>query len=457
MRFRRFFSAFFCAVLLLSLCPSAMAAEDKELPSIDIQAKAALLLDQNTGKIVYAKNEHEELYPASLTKIMTALLVLRAVDEGKLTMDQSITASESAFETLHDDGSSAGIKAGEILTVRQLLQCLLIVSANEAGTILAEAVSGSVSAFVEEMNAEAQALGCENTHFVNPTGLHDPQHYTSAWDLSLIATEALKYPDFLTICDSIKEIIPATNLSPERVLRTTNYLLDTWRALGYRYRNAHGIKTGSTSDAGYCLVSSAEKGELRFLSVVMGCERVVDASGKADVKSFSETKRLFEWGFENFSYKTVQSVNDMLASIPVALSQETNSVVLHPAEDVVVLLPNALSADDLKRVIRFERQSVEAPVQAGEVLAEAVLSYGDTEYAAIPLVALNDIDASRSLVLLAQAKAVLAKPIVKIAVILVVGLLLALLIWKLTIGRRRYRYGKNVRPSRNYKGRKRGF
>lgn len=457
MRFRRFFSAFFCAVLLLSLCPSAMAAEDKELPSIDIQAKAALLLDQNTGKIVYAKNEHEELYPASLTKIMTALLVLRAVDEGKLTMDQSITASESAFETLHDDGSSAGIKAGEILTVRQLLQCLLIVSANEAGTILAEAVSGSVSAFVEEMNTEAQALGCENTHFVNPTGLHDPQHYTSAWDLSLIATEALKYPDFLTICDSIKEIIPATNLSSERVLRTTNYLLDTWRALGYRYRNAHGIKTGSTSDAGYCLVSSAEKGELRFLSVVMGCERVVDASGKADVKSFSETKRLFEWGFENFSYKTVQSVNDMLASIPVTLSQETNSVVLHPAEDVVVLLPNALSADDLKRVIRFERQSVEAPVQAGEVLAEAVLSYGDTEYAAIPLVALNDIDASRSLVLLAQAKAVLAKPIVKIAVILVVGMLLALLIWKLTIGRRRYRYGKNVRPSRNYKGRKRGF
>ena len=457
MRFRRFFSAFFCAVLLLSLCPSAMAAEDKELPSIDIQAKAALLLDQNTGKIVYAKNEHEELYPASLTKIMTALLVLRAVDEGKLTMDQSITASESAFETLHDDGSSAGIKAGEILTVRQLLQCLLIVSANEAGTILAEAVSGSVSAFVEEMNTEAQALGCENTHFVNPTGLHDPQHYTSAWDLSLIATEALKYPDFLTICDSIKAIIPATNLSSERVLRTTNYLLDTWRALGYRYRNAHGIKTGSTSDAGYCLVSSAEKGELRFLSVVMGCERVVDASGKADVKSFSETKRLFEWGFENFSYKTVQSVNDMLASIPVTLSQETNSVVLHPAEDVVVLLPNALSADDLKRVIRFERQSVEAPVQAGEVLAEAVLSYGDTEYAAIPLVALNDIDASRSLVLLAQAKAVLAKPIVKIAVILVVGLLLALLIWKLTIGRRRYRYGKNVRPSRNYKGRKRGF
>ena len=388
---------------------------------------------------------------------MTALLVLRAVDEGKLSMDQSISASESAFETLPDDSSSANIKAGEVLTVRQLLECLLIVSANEAGTILAEAVSGSVSAFVEEMNAEAAVLGCENTHFVNPTGLHDPQHYTSAWDLWLITQEALKHEDFLAICDTIKSIIPATNLSPERTLRTTNYLLDTWRALGYRYRNAHGIKTGSTSDAGYCLVSSAEKGELHLLSVVLGCERVVDDSGKADVQSFSETKRMFEWGFENFSYKTVQSVNDMLASIPVTLSQETNSVVLHPAEDVVVLLPNVLSSDDLKRVIRFAKESVEAPVQAGEPLAEAVLSYGDTVYATIPLVALSDIEASRSLVLLARVKAVLAKPIVKIAVILVVGLLLALLLWKLTIGRRRYRYGRNVRRSRNYKGRKRGF
>lgn len=457
MRFRRFFSAFFCAVLLLALCPLAGAAEEKALPTLDIKAKAALLVDQNTGKIVYGKNEHEELYPASLTKIMTALLVLRAVDEGKLSMDQSISASESAFETLPDDSSSANIKAGEVLTVRQLLECLLIVSANEAGTILAEAVSGSVSAFVEEMNAEAAVLGCENTHFVNPTGLHDPQHYTSAWDLWLITQEALKHEDFLAICDTIKSIIPATNLSPERTLRTTNYLLDTWRALGYRYRNAHGIKTGSTSDAGYCLVSSAEKGELHLLSVVLGCERVVDDSGKADVQSFSETKRMFEWGFENFSYKTVQSVNDMLASIPVTLSQETNSVVLHPAEDVVVLLPNVLSSDDLKRVIRFAKESVEAPVQAGEPLAEAVLSYGDTVYATIPLVALSDIEASRSLVLLARVKAVLAKPIVKIAVILVVGLLLALLLWKLTIGRRRYRYGRNVRRSRNYKGRKRGF
>lgn len=459
MKSKRFFAVFLLLALLCSLLavPCAAAEDEDSIPTMEVDAKAALLVDGDTGEVLYAKNEDEELYPASLTKIMTALLVLEAVDEGKLSLDQEVTATATAFSGLSDDGSSAGIEQGETMTVEEMLYCMLVVSANETCNILGEKVAGTVSAFVDMMNAKAKALGCTHTHFANATGLQDTQHYTSAWDMYLITKEAMSYPTFMTICDTAEHTVPATNLSGERVLHTTNYLLSNWRAIGYTYSNAHGIKTGSTSDAGYCLVSSAEKGELRFLSVVMGCERVVDASGKADVKSFSETKRLFEWGFENFSYKTVQSVNDMLASIPVALSQETNSVVLHPAEDVVVLLPNALSADDLKRVIRFERQSVEAPVQAGEVLAEAVLSYGDTEYAAIPLVALNDIDASRSLVLLAQVKAVLAKPIVKIAVILVVGLLLALLIWKLTIGRRRYRYGKNVRPSRNYKGRKRGF
>ena len=459
MKFKRLFSVFLLLTVLAGFAAVPAAADETKtpVPDPDIQAKAALLVDWDTETVLYAKNEHTELYPASLTKIMTALLTLEAVDQGKLALDQELTATASALDGLAADGSTAGIKVGETMTVENYLKCMLIVSANEACDVLAEGVSGSVSAFVDAMNARAAELGCKNTHFVNPNGLHDSQHYTSAWDLYLITREALKHPEFMAVCDMGVAEIPATNLSESRRLRTTNYLLSNWRAAGYLYPDAHGIKTGSTSDAGYCLVSSAEKGELRFLSVVMGCERVVDASGKADVKSFSETKRLFEWGFENFSYKTVQSVNDMLASIPVTLSQETNSVVLHPAEDVVVLLPNALSADDLKRVIRFERQSVEAPVQAGEVLAEAVLSYGDTEYAAIPLVALNDIDASRSLVLLAQVKAVLAKPIVKIAVILVVGLLLALLIWKLTIGRRRYRYGKKVRPSRNYKGRTRGF
>ena len=231
MKTHRFFSVFLLLILAVSLLTGPASAA--EVPDPAIQAKAALLVDANTGRMVYGKNEHEELYPASLTKIMTALLTLEAVDSGQLSMDQPITVTESALEGLAADGSTAGIRAGEVLTVEQLLECMLIVSANEACNILAEQVSGSVDAFVGAMNEKAAALGCENTHFVNTTGLHDSQHYTSAWDLYLITAEALKHDDFLRICDMKSATIPATNLSEERVLHSTNYLISNWRALGY--------------------------------------------------------------------------------------------------------------------------------------------------------------------------------------------------------------------------------
>ncbi len=225
MKATRFFSVFFLMALVVNLLAFPVSAAEVSLPADpDIQAKAALLVDANTGNIVYAKNEHEELYPASLTKIMTALLVLEAVDSGKLSLDQQLTASDTITE-LDSDGSSAGIQVGEIMTVEQLLYCMLVVSANEACVILAEAVSGDVDTFVDAMNAKAQALGCENTHFVNPTGLHDSQHYTSAWDLYLITKEAMKHEDFMRICDTGDITLPATNLSEARSLHSTNYLI----------------------------------------------------------------------------------------------------------------------------------------------------------------------------------------------------------------------------------------
>lgn len=212
MKFKRFISVFLLCTCLtgLFLTPAAGALE---VP--DIQAKAALLADVNTDAVAYAKNIHEKNYPASLTKVMTALLILEKVSGNETLLNQEVTASESAFSDTyyHADGSSAGIKAGEIMTVKQLLQCMLIVSANEACNILAEWDAGSIAAFVDAMNAKAKALGCENTHFVNPSGLHDPDHYTSAWDLYLITKAAMQYPEFMEICDSAKAVIPATNLS----------------------------------------------------------------------------------------------------------------------------------------------------------------------------------------------------------------------------------------------------
>lgn len=456
MKTRRFLSLFLLFALLTSLLavPRALAEPASDLPTIDVAAKAALLMDRKTGAVVYAKNEHQELYPASLTKIMTALLVLEAIDAGKLTMDTQLTVSASSLDGLSSDGSTANIKVGEILTVRELLYCMLVVSANEACNILAEAVSGDVDTFVAAMNDRAQALGCADTHFVNATGLHDPEHYTSAWDLYLIATQALTHKDFMSLCDTSDIVLPATNLSKERHLYSTNYLISSFRALGYIDKDAHGIKTGSTSDAGHCLVSTAVRGSLSFLSVVLGAEKVTLPTGKTQVQSFSETSRLFDWAFENFTYQTILKTTETPAEVKVTLSRQVDYVTVHPSEDTVVLMPKNLKPEELKRTVRFASQSVEAPVKQGDQLGEIELSYGDTVYAAVPLLASNDVDASRLLLFQREVVQFFRRTAVRVVCAVLSVLLLLLLLWKLTVGRRRYRYGRSVSRPKNYRGRR---
>ncbi len=455
MKFKRLFSVFLLLTVLAGFAAVPAAADETKTPVPDpnIQAKAALLVDRDTETVLYAKNEHAELYPASLTKIMTALLTLEAVDQGKLALDQELTATATALDGLAADGSTAGIKVGETMTVENYLKCMLIVSANEACDVLAEGVSGSVSAFVDAMNARAAELGCKNTHFVNPNGLHDSQHYTSAWDLYLITREALKYPEFMAVCDMGVAEIPATNLSESRRLRTTNYLLSNWRAAGYLYPDAHGIKTGSTSEAGHCLVSSATRGSRSLISVVLGAERVVGENGVADVKSFSETSRLFEWGFANFSTQTVLTELDMLADVPVALSK-IDSVAVHPDREVTLVLPNDVGPEDLERKLTLE-ENVQAPVSAGQELGSVELSRNGTVYVSVPLVALNDVEASKLLTFWFNVREFFGRTSVRVALIVIGLLILAGVVWKLTMGRRRYRYGRPARRTRGYRGRRR--
>ena len=451
MKFKRFISVFFlCACLAgLFLTPAAGALE---VP--DIQAKAALLADVNTDAVAYAKNIHEKNYPASLTKVMTALLILEKVSGNETLLNQEVTASESAFSDTyyHADGSSAGIKTGEIMTVKQLLQCMLIVSANEACNILAEWDAGSIAAFVDAMNAKAKALGCENTHFVNPSGLHDPDHYTSAWDLYLITKAAMQYPEFMEICDSAKAVIPATNLSKERTLYTTNHLLSTWRVIGYRDKRAHGIKTGSTSDAGHCLISSAQEGELHFVSVVMGAERI-EENGVGNLLNFSETSHLFDYGFKNFAYRTILEDKEIIQEVPVSLSK-TDYVTVHPANNVESLFPRDLDPAELDRVISLP-ETVEAPVTAGDKLGTMELRDGDTVYASVDLLASSDVTADKFMVFRHNVSLFFKKPAVKTVAIVLAVLLVLLVIFRLTGLSRRRRYGRNARSySRGYRGRR---
>lgn len=461
MKTKRFFSVFLLLALVMSLWAAPFAAADEtEAPVLpedpDIQCKAALLVDASTGLTVYAKNEHQELYPASLTKIMTALLTLEAIDGGQLSLDREITATASAMSDLSADGSSANIQVGETMTVENLLYCMLVVSANEACNILAEAVAGSVDAFVDAMNDKAAELGCVNTHFVNPNGLHDSQHYTSAWDMYLITREAMTHPDFMRICDTATYTVPATNLSDARTLHTTNYLIGAWYSRGYLNSDAHGIKTGSTGEAGHCLVSSATHGSLSFISVVLGGDRVTLENNEIRTYSFYDTNQLFNWAFDNFIYQTVIEGQTAIQEVPVSLSK-IDHVLAVTAADTEILMPKVLSPDDLERRVTLLEETVEAPVAAGQKLGTLELRYGGTVYATVDLLASNDVEASRLLTFWRDVQQFFARTGVRVALIVLAVLIVALAVWKLLFSRRRYRYGRSVGRGRssNYRGRRR--
>ena len=399
-------------------------------------------MDLKTGAFLYGKGEHNTVYPASITKIMTCLLVMEALDEERLTMDTNITAS-SIVRSLPAGSSTADIKEGEILTVRQLLYCLMVSSANEAADILAEAVAGNVSDFVQAMNQRAAALGCENTHFMNPHGFHDPNHYTTAWDTYLITLEAMKDPAFMTLCDTAYYVIPDTNLHAERTLRTTNALIDTWRIAGLKNPDVHGVKTGSTDDAGHCLVATGQHGELRLMSVIMGAENVRNESGTLIRRSFTETTRLLNWGFDNFHYGTILEEGTAVKEFPVSLSR-TDHVIGAADRSLMVLLPNGLTGEDMEREVVPTEEELVAPVEEGQTLGTLTLRYDGATYGRANLTASTGAERSRWLAFQKAAKDLAMDRRAQIATAAAAALVVVGLIWRASTGNKRYRYGQQV-------------
>ena len=460
MKKQRFLSIFLVVFLLAGLLAVPAAAAEEDAASFSyptVAAKSALLVDGDTGQVLLDQDAHEKLYPASITKCMTVLLVLQAVDRGDISLDQTVTASQTAINLLTADSSSAGIKVGEQLTVEQLLYCVMVQSANEACYILAEVVSGSVDAFVDEMNAEAERLGCENTHFVNPCGLHDPEHYTTAWDVYLVTKEAMQYSMFMTLASTKTYTLPATNLSEERTFHTTNYLIDRWRATEYVYPYAKGIKTGHTSDAGYCLVSCAEKGGRSLISVVLGCEREPGTTGSDGFIYFDETIRLFDWGFNNFSRQVM--LDDTKRDIPeveVTLGKDTNYVTLEPQGEIEALLPKDVGPENFTYSVTRNAESVEAPVERGQQLGTITVSFNGQEYGTLPLVASIAVERDEWLYRLDRLEKFFGQLWVRILLVVIVVVILLLLVRHFLFGGRRRRYGRAYTGGRSrYTGRRR--
>lgn len=446
----RLIALFLTLAVSLSLTAPAFAGIVDEM---DIRGTAALLVEGNTGEVLYEKNAREKRYPASITKVMTAMLTIEAIEEGKLAADKVVTVSATAMNGLSSDGSTQNIKTGEQLTVTDLLYCALVASANEACNILAEEVAGSVEQFVALMNEKAGQLGMEGTHFSNPHGLHNDDHYTTAYDIWLMGREAMKHTLFREIVSTVDYTVPETNLHEKRHFYNTNALLTSWRYLGYTYRDAIGIKTGSTPEAGQCLLSAAVKDDRTLYAVVLGAENVTDANGKiTDRQSFSESKRLLEWGFENFSRRTILTTTDLQGEVAVTLSK-TEQVVAAPGGILEATLPKDVTAEDFIVTPEYFEQSVEAPVEKGQILGKVTVSYNGKEYGTLDLVALNAVERDEWMYRISRIEAFFGQLWVRAVLIAAAVLILVLVFRSLFLGRRRRRY-RNYSASRYRGGRR---
>ena len=454
----RFLSLLLAALLALSLAAPASALDDPR-PN----CRAAIVVDGDHGEVLYEFNARQRMYPASITKIMTSLVVLDAVGAGEISLDTQVTASAQAVD-LPWDSSTAGIKAGEILTVLDLLYCDLLPSGNEACNILSEAVAGTSAEFVARMNAKARELGMADTHFMNPHGLHDPEHYTTAYDIYLMASAAMDNETFRTIVRTPSYTLPATNLQPERTIYSSNGLLSSFYAIGYTYGKAIGIKTGNTGEAGRCLASAAvdELGRT-FYCVVLGSEAVTDETGKRDYKHLSESKRLLEWAFQNFSRVTLldQDTEDVMREVAVSLSDEGDYVLARPVGEITATMPS--DYDPKKAELHFDlpTEPIEAPIAAGDKLGTVTLTYEGQEYGTLDMVAADSVARSEFLYTVQQIEIYWGKWWVKAAVIGGVALVLLLVLYIAVIRpkkrrAKRYSYsgGGGRRGQPHYRGRR---
>ena len=333
--------------------------------SLEVAAPSAVLMEAATGTVLYEKDAHTPLPPASVTKIMTLLLVMEALDAGRIGWDDTVTASEAAAAK---GGSQVYLEAGEQMSLQEMLKSVVVVSANDCATALAEHVAGSEAAFVELMNRRAQELGMENTHFVNCTGLDDEPdaetHLTTASDIALMSRALLKHDeirDYTTIwMDSVR--------NGEFGLANTNKLVRF-------YQGTTGLKTGYTSAAGHCLSASAERDGVEFIAVVLHCA----TSGER----FQAAKQLLDYGFANYTLAQPDPETE-IPPVPVVLGTE-EAIVPVPDNDDPVLIEKGQAAGITTRVEVADQ--VRAPVEAGQRLGTLTLQSDGAPLAAIPLVA----------------------------------------------------------------------
>lgn len=345
---KRLISFLLCVVMIVPLCVTSSA--EGEMP-VEVKARAAVLMDQTTGKVLMKMNEHEKLYPASVTKIMSMLLVMEAIDSNKIRLTDIVTTSPVAASK---GGSQIWLKEGETMSVDELLRATAVYSANDACTALGEYVAGSDEAFVVMMNERAAQLGMKNTHFENCTGLDDDSetHLTTAYDIALMSRELMKH-------ELIKEY---TTIWMDSLRDGKTELVNTNKLIRF-YNGATGLKTGTTNKAGCCVSATATRDGTSLIAVVMGSENSSDR--------FEGAKAMLNWGFANYSSVTPQIDKKLIADVNIVMGEERKITPQIPPA-MSVLIPRGRENDIVQNVELAAE--VEAPVESNQTLGTVTVS-----------------------------------------------------------------------------------
>lgn len=352
-------------ITILSLPMQSFAYVDWPVDT-NVLSEGAILMDADSGAVLYGKNIHEHYYPASITKILTALLVVE-----NCNLDDMVTFSKNAVFNVEPGSSSAGIDVGDTLTVRDCLYAMLLQSANEAANALAEHTAGSIEAFANMMNEKAASLGCTDSHFANPSGLNDPEHYTSAYDYALISRAAFKNPTVTEIDSATYYNLPPTSRVPTgQTLYNHHSMLR--KTSGNFYQNAICGKTGYTSLAGNTLVTYARNDSIGLITVVLNGNKT----------HYTDTQELLNFGFANFKNIKLNStdINTNFSS-NISLIPDFNEYTIEPDDNASISLPNDADINDIKSTVNFEENS------ESSALCKVDYTYNDYPIGSVDIVA----------------------------------------------------------------------
>ena len=433
---KKFASLIFVLIFIISI---AVIPANAYNPTFETHAKAVFLYNVDTDTVVYSKNPDERLYPASLTKIMVAVLL---VEKNKNLEDLELTVSEKiAEEYKYSEAVTAGFEAGDKVNGHDLLAYTMVKSCADAASLVAEYVSGSEEAFIKLMNEKAKEIGLTATNFTNCHGLHDDNHYSTARDMCTLTNYALKYAQ-------IKDVAKVARYETKDgiTLAATNMLIDP--TTDYYYRYATGFKTGYTTEAGRCLASTATYEGMTYISILLGCPP--QDNSIINRYEFIDTAELFRWAFENFGYRSVLSNSETVDSMPIDYSWDYDTLNVIPKDEVFALVPYNADESTFEVKIDYKFKRAEAPIKKGDQVGTLSVYYAGYKIGESQAVAAESVEGSQILRLTTGIKRFLVKhKNIFIAVSLIVMIFIIVFIAiTIRLNSKRKKYGRVKRYKR---------